>query len=872
VTHHTASPAPAQAAAPPPTNARIDGLDGIRALAVIGVILYHTDLDWSPAAGFLGVDVFFTLSGFLITALLLREHRAAGRIDVAQFYLRRARRLLPALWMLLLFVVIAGLTISRDTVAGLRGDVPAALLYVSNWWQIYHGQSYFELIGRPAPLQHLWSLSIEEQFYLLWPALVIGLLARGGERLVGRASLALAGLITAWMWILAIRHGYPADTDPSRGYFGLDSHSMGLFAGAALAAAWNPWRDAPLATRRTTEWMGWLALAALIITFFRVTETTSFLYRGGFLLVAALTCALIYAVVDRRTMLGRLFSLAPLRWIGERSYGLYLWHWPVFGLLRPGLDVHLGEGACLVLRLGATFAIAELCYRYVERPIRTGRFANWPEAQRQQYRLGAVAMGTGAIALGLLLYLQPARRGGLPDDVAAAIGNGVARHAGHAPTAPAHAGDAGHGKATHDPATRARTAAAERDDGDGDDDIGDVLAIGDSVILGASHVLGRTIDGLQIDAAVGRQARDIVERIRELKAANQIAPRVILHLGTNGYVTEPQMRTILDALADRDEVVLINANAPRRWVDVNNELFRQLAATHPNVTVFDWHGASVEHPEYFVSDRVHLSTAGLKVFTSELRRIGHFTPPETAAQRLARSDAEVRGIVVGSASAEVQHRAPVEPRPMEEATPEPGIAPVSDVVYAAETPVESEVTHPVGPPLQLNAKPIAVDAYWDKVAACESESNWTRRGSNGGLGIRTRAWLAYGGGEFARTAGGATREQQIVVANRISTQGYPRSRAAPLAAVGFGGFGCAHRVGRPVLILHTAESVLAQGFQWGQTGGTVEELQAVLDVPRSGHYDAPTWRAHLKVLASHEFPRSLAPDSPLAYASGHSGR
>lgn len=869
MTHHTASSAPAPAAAPPPTNARIDGLDGIRALAVIGVILYHTDLDWSPAAGFLGVDVFFTLSGFLITALLLREHRATGQIDVVQFYVRRARRLLPALWLLLLFVVIAGLTISRDTIAGLRGDVPAALLYVSNWWQIYHGQSYFELIGRPAPLQHLWSLSIEEQFYLLWPALVIGLLARGGERLVGRASLALAGLITAWMWILAVRHGYPADSDPSRGYFGLDSHSMGLFAGAALAATWNPWRDAPVASRRTTEWAGWLSLAVLIVTFFRVTETTSFLYRGGFLLVAALTCALIYAVVDRRTTLGRLFSLAPLRWIGERSYGLYLWHWPVFGLLRPGLDLHLGEGACLLLRLGATFAIAELCYRYVERPIRTGRFAHWPEVQRQHYRLGAVAAGAGAIALGLLLYLQPTRRGGLPDDVVAAIGNGVARHAGHVPTAHARAGDAPRGRTSRDAATRAR-AAAERDDGD--DDVGEVLAIGDSVILGASHVLGRTIDGLQIDAAVGRQARDIVERIRELKAAKQIAPRVILHLGTNGYVTEPQMRTILDALADRDEVVLINANAPRRWVDVNNDLFRQLAATHPNVTVFDWHGASVEHPEYFVSDRVHLSTAGLKVFTSELRRIGRFAPPESAAQRVARSDAEVRGIVVGNAAAEIVHHAPLEPRPLEETAAEPGITPVADVAYVADASAEAEIAAPVGPPLRLNPRPVAVDAYWDKVAACESDSSWTRRGGNGGLGIRARTWLAYGGGEFARTAAGATREQQIVVANRISTQGYPRSRAAPVAAVGFGGFGCAHRVGRPVLIVHTAESVLAQGFQWGQTGGTVEELQAVLDVPRSGRYDTPTWRAHLKVLASHEFPRSLAPESPLAYAGGRTGR
>jgi peptidoglycan/LPS O-acetylase OafA/YrhL len=865
---HSTPPAHPIPAAPPPANSRIDGLDGIRALGVTGVILYHTDLSWSPAAGFLGVDVFFTLSGFLITALLLREYRATGRIDLPQFYLRRARRLLPAMWLLLLIVVVAGLTISKDTISGLRGDVPAALLYVSNWWQIYHGQSYFELIGRPAPLQHLWSLSIEEQFYVLWPALLMLLLARGTERLVGRTSLALAGLITAWMWVLAVRHGYPADSDPSRGYFGLDSHSMGLFAGAALASFWNPWRDAPLAPRRVIEAAGFGALALLVVTFWHVTETTSFLYRGGFLLVAILTIVLIYAVVDRRTTIGRAFSTAPMRWIGERSYGLYLWHWPIFGLLRPGLDVHLGEGACLVLRVAVTLTVAELCYRYVERPIRSGRFANWPETQRRQYVLGTVTAGAGAVVLGLLLYLQPTRHGGLPDDVAAAIGYGAPRRVGHASVTKARAAtkpDAG--KPLREAPSPVRGSAADRSDDDGSTD---VLAIGDSVMLGASRVLGRTIDGLQVDAAVGRQARDVVARIRELKAADQLAPRVILHMGTNGYVTEQQLRAILDALADRDEVILVNANAPRRWVDVNNDLFREVAALHPNVSLFDWHAASIDHPEYFVSDRVHLSTIGLKVFTAELRRIGNFMPPETAASRFARNEAQVRGIVVGTV--EPPHHAAAEQRPADESTVDSTFSAIADVSAAPDPALEMHPARPMGPPLHLNPKPIAVDAYWDKVAACESDSNWSRRGTaGGGLGIRSKAWLAYGGGEFARSAASATREQQIVVANRISTQGYMAAGARGASPAGFGGWACAHRVGRPLLVVHTPDSVLAQSFQWGQTGGTVEELQAMLDVPRTGRYDTHTWRSHVKVIASHDFPRSLAPESPLVDGGGRTG-
>ncbi len=852
--------------------ARIDGLDGIRALGVIGVILYHTDLSWSPAAGFLGVDVFFTLSGFLITALLLREYRATGRIDLPQFYLRRARRLLPAMWLLLLFATAAGLLLSHDTIAGLRGDVPAAFLYVSNWWQIYHGQSYFELIGRPAPLQHLWSLSIEEQFYVLWPALLLLLLRHGAPKSVLKVSLALAGGVTAWMWLLAVRHGYPADADPSRGYFGLDSHSMGLFAGAALAAAWNPWRDRVPVPRATIDVVGFASLAALIVTFFRVTESTAFLYRGGFLLVAVLTTGLIYAVIDRRTLIGRLFSTAPMQWIGERSYGLYLWHWPIFGLLRPGLDLPLGDIPCLILRLLVTGAVTEASFRYVERPIRAGRFISWAQGQRRRALSGAVAAGACAFGLASLLYLQPTRHGGVPEDVAAAIGIGVPRSAGHSASS----------KGRTPPGPRVmtkpfrglpRTPPVDVRDG-GDDDGADVLAIGDSVMLGASRSLSRAIDGLQVDAEVGRQARDIVARVRELKSHGQLAPHVIVHMGTNGYVTEPQLRTVLDALADRDEVILVNAFAPRRWIEPNNEMFRQIAVKHPNVTILDWYALSAGHPEYFVSDRVHLSTAGLRVFTTELARIGDFEP---SGGVLKAQGEDVHGIVVGALAEVPHHTAPEihgsEETPQESladysAGPMPAAAAAAEVDYTTPPPAR-----PIGPLLRANTHPEAIDTYWDRLAACESGGDWARQGAAaGGLALRARVWRAYGGSEFARTAGHASREQQILVANRISTQGWAPTRARGQRPTGFGIWSCVHRVGRPLLLVHTVDSILAQAFQWGQAGATVEELQVLLDVPRTGHYDLHTWRVHLKALANHDFPRALAPESPLLDAGGRTGR
>ncbi len=869
MTIKTTSPARPGTAAPSPASARIDGLDGIRALGVIGVILYHTDLPWSPAAGFLGVDVFFTLSGFLITALLLREYRATNRIDLRQFYLRRARRLLPAMWLLLLLATAAGLLVSHDTIAGLRGDVPAAFLYVSNWWQIYHGQSYFELIGRPAPLQHLWSLSIEEQFYIFWPALVIYLLTRGRVLLLGRVSVTLAVAVTAWMWVLAGWHGYPADADPSRGYFGLDSHSMGLFAGAALAAYWNPWQSKTRAPRAVTEIAGFGAIALLVVVFFRVTESTAFLYRGGFLLVAALTTILIYAVVDRRTLIGWLFSTAPMRWIGERSYGLYLWHWPIFGLLRPGLDVPLGDLPCLALRLAATLLVTELSYRYVERPIRAGQFKAWSPLERQRALVGAVLAGSSAVVLALLLYVRPNSHGAMPDDVAAAIGIGQ-RHAAHVPSAKSHR--PAEAPATV-PASGAARSPAPADRDDSDEDVGDVLALGDSVMLGASRTLTRVIDGLQVDAEVGRQARDIVARVKELKADDLLPPRVIVHMGTNGYVTEQQLRAVLDALADRDEVILVNAFAPRRWVVVNNEMFRQVAATHANVTVLDWFALSADHPEYFVSDHVHLSTAGLKVFAAEMVHAGGFPAP--GAARLAR-DADLHGIVVGTL-VEPTHHPQADVRSAEEPATEAPPPAVADAAPPAEGTMEVDYTtpapRPISPPLHANPKPIAVDAFWDHVATCESGGDWTHKGAqSGGLAIRTRTWRTFGGTEFAKTAGEATREQQIIVANRISTQGFSSGHGPSTPPAGFGGWDCVRTVGRPLLVVHTPESVLAQVYQWGQSGGTVEELQAVLDVPHSGRYDLHTWRAHLKVLASHDFPRSLAPDSPLVEVGGRTGR
>src|SRR5215213_6609200 len=386
------------------------GLDGLRAFAVIAVLLYHAGLPWIPG-GFLGVEVFFVISGFLITALLLAEWRQRGHIDLKGFWMRRARRLLPALYVLLVVSLAFSVVFLPGEVAGLRGDVLAALGYVTNWYLILGQESYFEAVGRPSLLQHLWSLAVEEQFYLLWPPILALGLAIGATRLRYRRvlCLALAGAVAAGVAMALL---YAPGVDPSRIYYGTDTRVTGLLIGATLAFLWMPqpstdgWtlRRNLGSSRFMRRWrwavpalldiVGIAALGTLIWFCLHLGEFQPFLYRGGLVAVALATAALIAVIAYPRARTGsRLLAWRPLRWIGERSYGIYLWHWPVFMVTRPDLDVPFDGVPLLALRLGATVVLADLSYRFVETPIRRGALGRaWKKLREshgsRQRRLG----------------------------------------------------------------------------------------------------------------------------------------------------------------------------------------------------------------------------------------------------------------------------------------------------------------------------------------------------------------------------------------------------------------------------------------------------------------------------------------------------
>jgi peptidoglycan/LPS O-acetylase OafA/YrhL len=384
----------------------ITGLDGIRAIAVMAVLFYHAGAPWA-LGGFLGVETFFVLSGFLITSLLFAEWRSTGRIDLRNFWLRRARRLLPAVWLLLLVLPVLAVLLARDALPRLREDIPAAFFYITNWVYIVREIPYFDAFGRPPLLQQLWSLAVEEQFYVLWPVLLLLLIRtlKNDRYKLMAATFFLVALSSIWMAVL-----YSPDGDPLRIYYGTDTRAAGFLMGALLAMIWSPQTRSSTGSSLRMELSGWAGLLALLILYNQLNEFQAFLYRGGTLVTALASALLIVGAASPDTLLGRLLETPVLRWIGSRSYSIYLWHWPVFMLTRPGFDVDLPSLQVRAGQVALTFALAELSYRWIETPVRRhgflasirllqAGFRDWSLPQR-------VGAGAGVFAAALLLIWQ----------------------------------------------------------------------------------------------------------------------------------------------------------------------------------------------------------------------------------------------------------------------------------------------------------------------------------------------------------------------------------------------------------------------------------------------------------------------------------
>jgi peptidoglycan/LPS O-acetylase OafA/YrhL len=591
-------------------------LDGLRALAVLVVVLYHGEVSALPG-GFLGVEVFFVISGYLITALLVAERTGTGGTAYLRFWARRARRLLPALFALAAVVGTWWLVFHHDEVATIRGDIAGALTYVTNWYQIVVQQSYFEAMGRPSPLRHLWSLAVEEQFYLIWPVALAGIWRLTGGRRSRMAWITLG--LAAASAVLAMSLYHPG-ADPSRVYYGTDTRAAGVLLGALLAIVVPPWRmraAIPRGGTRALDVIGLVGIGGILVMVLRVSELEPFVYQGGFIVLDVLTVAAILALVHPcTTVWARIFSWEPLLWIGRRSYGIYLWHWPVFVLTRPGVDIGLTGFPLLVLRLALTFGIAELSYRYVEMPVRNGALGRWwarrnePTGRLTPSTRRAIGVGALAVVSVLALLLVTAPRVDKLEGVDLAgvstdeLGNLLDETTTPPSTEPATTTTTIDPTATTVPLVTTTTAPPLPQPGTS------TIAIGDSVLLGARSAVRAALPGITVNAEVGRQFNVLPWLIPQLSQAGALRPNVVLHLGTNGPPTNADLAKVLDELAGVNRVVLVNTSVERSWQDETNSRINAAAAGRPNVVVADWYAASAGHPEYFVSDGVHLTKEG----------------------------------------------------------------------------------------------------------------------------------------------------------------------------------------------------------------------------------------------------------------------
>ena len=602
LTQRSTSPPPAVAV----PRGRIGGLDGLRAVAVALVLVYHLLPGLLPG-GMVGVDAFFVISGFLITSLLLVERRTTGRIDAGRFWIRRLRRIVPALLVAVAATVSAAACLGGDVLLAVRRQVIGSVLLVYNWVEIVAGSSYFDQT-QPLLLTNVWSLAVEEQFYLVWPLVIIVLLARGVSRQRVRvgALLALVLSLASAVWALRlVRDGAPV----SRVYMGTDTHAFGLMLGAAWAlwhgrATQGDLEPLPAGLRRVRGAAGWVGLAGLLVLARFAGETAA---DGGsgpepaLIIASVCTLAVVQALTGevagadgpaRRLM--SLLEARPLKWLGERSYGLYLWHWPLGVLAFYAIPPTANPWVVAVGVLGLTLCAAELSYTLIETPVRRdGLLVRLRRVARLRPRQ-MVPVGGGATALVLLLVLafasQPAQSAA---QQAISVGTG---HLSVPSAAPAPA--AATGAPTQDPSPEQTVDPFTG---------GEVVVVGDSVTIAAAPSLEADLPGIAVNAEVSRSVYAALPALQAMDAGGA-RPCVVIALATNGSVETDQLDAILSYLGPDRRLVLVTAHGPARttWIPPANETIRAFAQAHPDqVAVADWDAAVAARPDLLFDDQVH---------------------------------------------------------------------------------------------------------------------------------------------------------------------------------------------------------------------------------------------------------------------------
>ena len=564
----------------------IASIDGLRAIAVTAVVLYHLGISWIPG-GFLGVDLFFVISGYVITRLILDSINQSSALDLREFYAARLRRIYPAfIFMVVCTIIFIGVW-APEAIKRFLSDLPYALTGSINWLLVARHQDYFEAIGRPPLLQHTWSLAVELQFYLIWPIILLTVLKYFGKKNIARIALLIAITSGVTLFLVSLQLDQSNAQQVSHIYFGTDTHSLGLFLGSALAVSWIPQNlsaDIEKRAQDVVDAIGVVGLLGLIAAFLFIDEANASLYRIAFPLAGIFGCLVIISLVHPASRFAPLISSAPFRWVGQRSYGIYIWHWVIFQVTRPSVDLTGQSWALYLARVLLVLALADISLRWVEIPFRQGMVQNWFRGMK--YRSAKVKLRQQlSIVISIIAVL--------------AVTSSISVQA----------------------INKADQIAQEQivqpeDEAASQEDLGSTTGLwvtGDSVILGIRSKLESKEHISLINARVGRQAPELLAVMRVDQSSVPSSP-VVFNLGNNNALNEQTVRDIFEVVKNQPQVIVVNTSVPRAWKDANNAIISKVASGYPNVRLVDWDRVSKDRPELFAPDGVHLSPTGSDVY------------------------------------------------------------------------------------------------------------------------------------------------------------------------------------------------------------------------------------------------------------------
>lgn len=614
----------------------VPALDGMRALAVLAVIAYHMEMKWA-LGGLLGVTMFFVLSGYLITGLLVKEYDETGTISLKGFWLRRVRRIIPAVLFAVVGIAFLCTIFNHALLTKMRPDVLPTLLFFNNWWQIFHDVSYFQALGDPSPLTHFWSLAIEEQFYLVWPVVLIVCMKFG----VSRSTMAKGTGVLIVLSALEMAILFDPAQDPSRVYYGTDTRAFSLLIGALLAFVW-PYQDL---TEKSGESMtpngrlafnvvGVLAVAGLLLMIVFTNGFEPFVYRGGLLLCSLLTAVAIAVMVHPISWISKVFQLPPFVWVGKCSYSMYLWHYPIILLMTSSNMVGEAPIWLRLLQLVIIFGVSAFSYYVVEDPIRHGAIGRFVERLRNgEFTLGEWA-GT---------HIVPVAASGL--FVVVAIG-GIAL-APDTSSVNIEVIQAGSGSGQGEGAPEALVAEQEKK-GDSSKAY-DLLLIGDSVAaaLDGYNVFYQEFPFGHIDALINRRLYEAPDLYAQYRDVGLVGDVVVFALGTNGNVLDSETDALMQAVGEDKHVWFINTRSNTDYVEASNAALQRCVDKYPNAQLIDWYSMSEAYgSDVFDGDGTHLSLTGCEAYSNAiLEATKDYLPdrskdPAKAREELARLQQE----------------------------------------------------------------------------------------------------------------------------------------------------------------------------------------------------------------------------------------